>query len=488
MGYVSGFKWDIFISYPTEAEAWTKRFARDLLDGTELPASIGPRIYFAGKDWKLGDTSEDMLEAAGNSALFVAVLTRDALSEDRRRFLTKEMDSFQKSGPARGRFCPIPLYPIDPSQLSKAMPIINPDAFWSMNLQFFYDEGDGIPLRLTPDSEPRPAEYSRRVQRAAHQLRGLLDKLLARTSKEAIINSQGPFAGKTVFLARKDIETFIEKEWLAVRSTLLSDGATLVPATGSDTIDPEADSKSLRDADLFVQLFYALDRLDDAKAQLKAAEAEAELRKGKPGRPLHILRWRKKHFNAQAEAHFVKNFPKEDQKFCEGSRTGTLEEFKLAISETLQELGKPPPLSSLASQQPYLYITADKSDYDLALKLQARAIEGERALADVMTRDEAKQRQDFVDALSRASGIVFLYGNAKPQFIEAWLKEYIRHAGLSKLFPKFKNRKWLYLAPSEKGESGQLTLPVELRVEGSRKEFTLEGIENICAELFNVSR
>jgi len=44
MVYVSGFKWDIFISYPMEAEAWTKRFARDLLDGTDLPAAIDRRV------------------------------------------------------------------------------------------------------------------------------------------------------------------------------------------------------------------------------------------------------------------------------------------------------------------------------------------------------------------------------------------------------------------------------------------------------------
>jgi hypothetical protein len=487
MAYVSRFKWDIFISYPMEAEAWTRRFVQDLLelDGTELPKAIDPKVFFAAKDWKLGGTSDDMLEAAENSALFVSILTRDSLSENHKRFLTLEMDSFKKTGPMKDRFCPIPLHPIDPSQLRGAMPIQNPEAFWNTNLSFFYTEDDGIPLRLRPDSEPKPGEYSKRIQKVAHRLRELLDKLIATTSKEAIINSQGPFAGKTVFLARKDTETYIEKEWLTVRSTLVSDGATVVPAAESDKVDPEADTKSLRDADLFVQLFHALDRLEDAKAQLKSAEAEAESRKGKTGRELPMLRWRKKHFDANADSNFLRNLPEEDQKFCQGSRTGTLEEFKLAISDKLQELSKPLP-PPLATDQPYLYITADKADLDLAIKLQARAIAGERALADVMTRDETKQREDFVEGLSRASAIIFLYGSAEPKFIEAWLKEFIRNAGLSKLLPKFKNRKWLYQAPPEKGESGGLMLPFELRTEGSQKEFTLEGIEKICAELCGV--
>jgi hypothetical protein len=408
------------------------------------------------------------------------------LSENHKRFLSLEMDSFKKSGPVKDRFCPIPLHPVDPSQLRGAMPIDNPEAFWNTNLSFFYAEDDRIPLRLKPDSEPKPGEYSRRVQKVAHQLRELLDKLRASRSVEARINSQGPFAGKTVFLARRDKETYIEKEWLTVRSTLISDGATVVPDSESSDASPEADLELLRRADVFVQIFHALDRLDDARAQLKAAETEAASRKDKTGRPIPMLRWRKKHFDATADSNFLRNLPEEDQRFCEGSRTGTLEEFKLAISEALQELSKPPP--PVSTDQPYLYIAADKSDRDLAIKLQARAIEGERALADVMTRDETKQRDDFVDGLTRASAIVFLYGSAEPTFVEAWLKEFIRNAGLSKLLPKFKNRKWLYLAPPEKGQGAELSQPFALRVEGSPKEFTLEGIEKICAELCGVPR
>jgi hypothetical protein len=482
MAYVAGFEWDLFISYPMEAQAWTKDFSDDLLDGTDLPAATA-RIYFAARDWKLGETSDEMLEAARNSALFVAVFTRDSLSGDHKRFLTKEMDSFQKSGPVKDRFCPIPLHPIDSSQLREAMPVKNREAFWNTNLNFFYDDGDGIPLRLKPDSEPKPGEYFKRVQKVAHQLRELLDKLKRSRSDEARINSQGPFAGKIVFLARKDTDTYIEKEWSTVRSTLLSDGPIVDPA---ESDGPDADVDLLQRADMFVQLFHALDRLEDAKAQLKAAEAEAKSRKSKAGRSLPILRWRKKHFNATADMNFLKNLPEEDQKFCEGAQTGTLEEFKLAISDKLQELSNPPPPPPPPDLQPYLYITADKSDRSLAIKLQARA--RVRTLADVMTRDEALQRDDFVAGLTRASGIIFLYGSAEAKFIEGWSKEFIRNAALSKLLPKFKNRKWLYLAPPEKGQSGELMLPFELRVEGSQTEFTLEGIENICAELLDVSR
>ena len=486
MAYVSEFEWDIFISYPMEAETWTKRFVQDLCDGTELPAAIQARIFFAGKDWTLGSTSDKMLTAAGNSALFVAILTRDSLSDDHKRFLSLEMENFKKSGPVENCFCPIPLYPIDASKLKGAVSINNPTAFWNTNLTFFYDEGDGIPLRMKPDSEPTPGEYNRRVQRAAHQLRNLLDKLQTTRSDETRINKQGPFVGRTVFLARKELETYIDREWQTVRSTLLSDGSTVVPDPERDSGGgPQADVEALRRADLFVQLFHGLDQLDNAKAQLKAAEAEAKLRTGRSVTSLSILRWRKKHFDPKKDLAFLQALDEDDKRFCEGARTGSLEDFKLAISEKLEELSSLTPLPPTADQRPYLYITADGCDRDLAIKLQARA--RERTLTDVMTRDESLQRQDFVDGLTQASGIIFLYGNAEATFIEAWSKEFIRNAALSKLLPKFRNRKWLYLAPPEKGQNEELALPFEVRVEGSPREFTLDGIDNICVELCSVS-
>ena len=147
---------------------------------------------------------------------------------------------------------------------------------------------------------------------------------------------------------------------------MLSDRATVVPAPESNGVSPEADLEALRRADLFVQLFHGLDRLDNAKAQLKGAEAEAKFRTGKAGKPFAILRWRKKLFDPKADSALLESLAEENQKFFEGSRTGTLEEFKLAISDKLQELSNPPPPPSPAGQQPYLYITADKSDRDLA--------------------------------------------------------------------------------------------------------------------------
>src|SRR6266851_5443264 len=191
-GYVPGFNWDLFISYPMEAESWTKQFEADLRDETELTSAKGLKVYFAPTSWQQGGISDDMLKAARSSAMFVAILTRDALPDNETRFLQKEMEAFRESGPLQDRFFPIPLYPIDGSRLSRAMPTDNSQAFWNTNLKFFFVE-DGTPLRLAPGIEPEPGRYRRNVQKVAHQLRDRLDEI--RSGKGAA--SAGPFSGRT---------------------------------------------------------------------------------------------------------------------------------------------------------------------------------------------------------------------------------------------------------------------------------------------------
>jgi hypothetical protein len=77
--------------------------------------------------------------------------------------------------------------------------------------------------------------------------------------------------------------------------------------------------------------------------------------------------------------------------------------------------------------------------------------------------------------------VVFLHGHAKRQFVDLWLKEFIRKTRLLKIHPKLAV---LYQAPPKKTEEEEPLVPIEeLRTEGSQKEFTLQGIEMICAEL-----
>jgi hypothetical protein len=467
MAYVPGFTWDIFLSYPMEAQAWAQRFKEDLQDGTELAAEAVPnlKIYFGKEDWRLGENSDEMLEAARGSAVFVAVLTRDSLAGDAVRFMQREMEAFRTSSPLRGRFCPIPLYPITGPTLAQAMPIDGADAFWNSKIKFYFHEDD-IPLRLTPIKEPEPGQYIKAVEKAAHELRELLEKIRA----EIRTDTKGTFAGRTVLLAPTAPNSIAKDDWISIRNLLANDGATILP---NETVTFEA---AVQKAELFVQIFTAADGLDEARAQLESVAAN---------RSIAILQWRKKFTNAKMDAACLEALDEVDRKFCEGEyvRTGLFEDFKIAVRETLAKTGtdlnKRNDGQKGFGEKPFLYIVADTVDLGLARQIQDFA--RPRTVPVVMDEDETRRRDDFAESIKLASGVIFLHGHANRQFISRWLAEFAKKTCLWGIHPKIRA---LYQAPPTKGAEDLPLVPMEeLRREGSQTEFTLDGIDRICAEL-----
>jgi hypothetical protein len=292
-------------------------------------------------------------------------------------------------------------------------------------------------------------------------------------------------AEKTVILAGYLLGSEIDDEWDAIRKFLINDGVTVV----SDNVLP-AHRARFPNA-VFLQLFGTLDRLDQARQQFGKWELEDGSNR--------TLRWRKTLPNPRIDAQVLKSLDEEDRRLCEGARTGLFEEFKLAVRDRLQELMEPPDPDAMPRLKPYLYITADRSnktDYGYAGRLQDAA----RRYADVdVMKDgkEGEQRLDFKEALKIAAGIVFLYGDTQPKFIENWLSFYKREKQLF-LMKMRKNPKIgpplnvkltaLYDAPPGAEEKRQIR-PLtgiaddELPVYGSRDTFTINDVEKICTRL-----
>jgi hypothetical protein len=470
MAYTPDFKYDLFISYPIEAERWAKQFHEDLKDEMWLAAARGLEIYFAPKSWELGKDSDEMLDAARNSAIFVAVLTPYSVGEDSSRFLRREMEAFRESSPLKP-FCPIPLAPIDGAQLSRAMPPGNPDAFWHANLQFYYLE-DRVPYRL----EEKDERYKKAIQRAAYQLRKRLDEIKSGAGEG--LSTKGPFAGLTVYLARDASGSTVAKESQDIRSLLLNDGVSVVPSASAhgDAATGATEFGTAENAILFIQVFSAQE-VDHAKAQLEKFKAS------KSAKSIPVLQWRKK-FKENIDAAVLQALEREDREFCEGAQTGLLEDFKVVIRSKLAEIKaaqERPPSPPRPPEQPYIYITADTPDLPLARQLQKTAVERtEGAVAVIMNEDETQRREDFESNLTLASGVVFLHGKAARRFVELWLNEYVKKTRLLKLHPKVAA---LYEAPPEKTEEQLPAPPIRLPVVGSQREFTTAGMETICAEL-----
>jgi hypothetical protein len=109
VAYARGFRVDVFISYPVEAETWAKQFETVLKE--QLRRKIrGAATYLAKRDWRPGGRSSEMLENARHAALFLAIVTRSALEEgESKRFQALEAQAFRELHPVGDRFIPIPL-------------------------------------------------------------------------------------------------------------------------------------------------------------------------------------------------------------------------------------------------------------------------------------------------------------------------------------------------------------------------------------------
>jgi hypothetical protein len=296
---------------------------------------------------------------------------------------------------------------------------------------------------------------------------------------DQVFDKEGQYAGKVVVLAGTEPGSDIEDEWDAIRKVLINDGVAVV---SQDIFERE--HLKLENV-FFVQLFSTLGRLDHARLLFeKCGLADGSNR---------ILQWRKTLPNPRIDGQILKSFDEEDRRFCEGARSGLFEEFKLALRDKLREMANPSD-QIIENVKPYLYIAADRSnkaDYDYAGKLQEAA--SKYADADVMRHGrEGEQKKDFKDALKSAAGIVFLYGDTQPEFIEGWLSFYKREKQLFYLQMKRKLRvklAALYEAPPQE-ENRKQVKPLkgiaedELLTFGSREAFTLNDVPAICGRLF----
>jgi hypothetical protein len=471
MAYVPGFEWDIFINYPMEAEDWAKQFEADLKKELALFSSK-VEIYFAKRNWELGLNSNVMLEQAQKSCIFLAILTRGSVAESENRFLSKEWEAFRASGSVIGRFIPLSLKKIASEEILKIMPIGSDGSFHNSNARFFVEE-DGIEFTLRPDSgPPRAMRYHDEVVKVAGHIAKRLDDMRLQRRPQDPIERRGPFSGKTVLLGRK--EPLVESEWNEVRDLLRHDGVTILLATGYPDEEVEfekAIAADLTSADLFVQLlspgdeweYQSTDKISRAKMQFNAA---------KNAKSVDILQWckpiRRERFDDLDPELFG----------APSLMVVGLEEFKRAIRERLTEQTEAPSKSKVA-EKPYLYITADTPDWNHALDLQGIATKDTVAL--VMSEEKEKRQSDFAETVAIANAVIFLYGESDPGFVAGWLNEYAKLRTKLAKQPKIAA---LYRAPPKKQKKLNNPFGKDMvRDVGSEERFSLDAMQDICAEL-----
>jgi hypothetical protein len=276
-------------------------------------------------------------------------------------------------------------------------------------------------------------------------------------------DTDGPFKETTVILPRQGAGSDAEYEWRKIYNMLLSDGVTVISEPVPLT-DPKAPSV------LLVQVFGTLDRLEGVKLELE--------KWGISSVSDRVLQWRKTLPNPRIDSEILTSLDDDDKTFCETARTGSFEEFVLQVRSRLER-------DNSRRKITFLYLTFDRSNSkdDSYADMLVSAARERGAYVKVIPAKN--QKRDFISALKKVTGFVFLYGDTNPSFIDEWIGNYIE----GKLAMKANvGLAALYQAPPDREEmkavQPKVGLPArEWRRYGSREEFKPDDIHQYCAEL-----
>jgi hypothetical protein len=462
MAYVPGFDWDIFISYPREANErdahdleWVDGFCR-LLESEikqRLTSQDDPQIYFDLRNFGVADRLEDnLLDAARKSWLFVPIVSPRYVAPG--KFTLLELEAFCEPGDFKNRIVTIDLLPVSIDQG-------RPSPLHDLKRNNFYSMAGKAPIKLTPQ------EYARQLQIVAEEIKELLEK----KRREVIMKT--PFAGKTVLLAEREDD--VEHQWDKIRDYLSGFGVNiLLGESGANDDDLQAFEANLEQADLFVQL---LSPVDEAYRWIEGKSSRAKLRYDLAARRpprLGILQWRKPG-KPDAFKYWDKGLLDSPDVLAVG-----LEEFKRAIKD---KLTAPPPRlhKSRSSAKPYIYITADDDDIPYAQVMKQKA-EGEKLASDCEIIASENRMKNFEEAIKISDVIVVLYGHGRRQFVDDWLNFYRKKkvSEAAKL-PELDAFCW---APPRKGPMQMPRGPLgSFQLFGSEDKFSADVIRQILEEL-----
>jgi TIR domain len=488
MAYVPGYAFDIFISYPRESDepdpwstSWVTEFHRHLKNAINerIPDKNGVRIYFDSQNFEAGHHSQGLLDAAGQAALFLAVVSPKYVAPG--KFTLDELAAFCDNGQPENRIISIEVLPVRSEDRPRALR-------GPKRIDFYVENESGAPIKITPKFRGGD-EFYERLQSVAEQIKRRLDEMraVARKSGEALVaagyRSAAPnltdsiaFSGKTVLLAQVSNDLYDEVE--GVRAYLEQFGVNVLPEgeyPHDDQKFAETFEAHLAQADLFVQLLspYRSNKLTGLPGSEGLSCAQFQLNTVKAAtRAVPILQWRDPAAQVDKLTHW-------DKELLEGAdvRAMGFEEFKREIRKKLEGISQPAKIRENSSDL-YIYIAADDPDLGEALELKAVALKA--GTAEVM--EQKNRRKNFNDGIEMADAVVFLYGNAPRGFVDEWLKQYRKRKPELKHAPKVEA---VFFAPPPKTDvNNKLRMGWKgLQEVGSQDGFFPQEIEKIVAEL-----
>jgi hypothetical protein len=402
MAYVPGCKFDIFISYPREAnaEAWVEKYAATLKDKLNLVLP-GAAIFFDKSDYKAQHHRRRMLDAAAASALFMPILAPAYVAKD--KFTLLELNGFCRSCEDEDRIVIIEIYPVGEDR---------PASLHGPNRNRFYQEE---PPHMT--LKPGTRAYESGVMKIAESVADRLKEVAAQYRKTVLLGS---------------VTDDVREYWMAVADDLRASGFTVLPEeeySGSRNSGEERFKADLTKADLFVQLLGqgpASAGTADASAP---SVAELQFNEAKKVVGIHVLQW------ARPDIDPARLPAGSYRRLLEGSdvKLMSLKEFKNTIKDTLKnvdkKIAKPPPLAGRE-----IYIAAHRTDEEYTQRLKTFLIELGYKSYDVL--NNVDNLADLKSIIETAYGFFVIEGNVEKEFVTNLLRNYKKLRYISKKHPQ----------------------------------------------------
>jgi hypothetical protein len=478
--YSPGYDWDIFISYPHEADApgventgWVSKFCELFINRISLKTRHDPHIYYDKKQLGASDhLNNDILAAARKSFIFVPILSPRYFAPD--KFAWKELKAFCSSGDVAGRIYPIYIEPV-------ARPDRDP-AVREIKENKFYKGEDDNTATLTPP------EYFVDLQHIAGQIvRRLRPPSLA-------------VPGKTVWLAER--EASLKDEWEQMRSYLEDQLKLHVLPTEDYRGDNEAlhaaVESDLKAADIFIQLLSpgdeAAHRVEQpneiSRAQLQSDAAKRENRRRQNGSvnggqsSSRLLQWRKPvkpgifiHWNEE-----LMNGP--------DVIAGSLTDLRAAIIAKFDEVQKleRPADGNGHVEKKLLFINAAKDDKDIADDLLQRAI---KLLSDNPLWTAKRSPYDgspeelqlaLDDNLALCNAVWLIYGRLRAPWVDRQLSYFSKISSRRKT-PLAKEKRPILLVPPSEPRRDIFYSPVDNKTVDLQNGITDDGVRELIDQL-----
>lgn len=478
MPYSSDYDYDLFISYAHYDNApgiggvqWVSELHN------HLRAALRQRIGPGGDDLKIffdpmlraNQRLPELLEAAQNSAIFLAVGSRAWASRD---FTLRELEAFCSANPNPAQLFLAECLPLLPTQTYPAA------LSQHLRIELHSSSAGGTSMSWSPKIDTQ--RFCEGVHRLAEQIG---DQLIQMRSGKSAIHPPiardarpGPAArdpgAHTVLIAQPTDDLFDETDQLdnfLRQFDIPTCRAGYFPQGGRDFTD--AFQHGLVNCSLFVQLLGSFSGRHPADLPIGYTQYQAQAAQAAG---IDVMQWRRPDIvpAAHTDAAYATLLD------AATVTASTLEEFKEAVKKRalLSQMPEPP----RKKPSSLVFIDADIGDFEVAQAIQKEFAAHQFPVA-LSSRGESSEeaRTELKEFLVDSDVILFLYGSSRPTWITGQLRLFTKVRPRRESEPRLLA---IYTGPPEDKEEIHFAIP-DARELACRESWDMEPIRLLIHEL-----